>query len=298
MKINGIDTDKLTHDSLVPNYPKMVPGRVAQIDGDFIAYMVSFDDSHGLDKMKEIAAKKVENIRLYSAAESVFIHLTHKDSDKGNRYNIAKLKPYQAKRDKVKPKYLHLIRDYLATTFPGENYKDIEADDGMSIAQWKDRNKSVIVTKDKDLLMVPGWHLNWDTCELKWHDDFGEIHLTDDSPKKLRGSGSKFFWAQMLMGDAVDNISGLPVYRNEELKLKKCGAVSAYNLLKDFTNDKQCFEMVKFLFKDLPEEHLVHHATQEPITSGDALISEAKLLWMRRQKDEDDVIHWMKEKCV
>ena len=52
-------------------------------------------------------------------------------------------------------------------------------------------------------------------------------HTPSGTPK-LVGQGPLFFWAQMLMGDTADNIAGVLRYNG-----KLCGAVGAYDVLKD-----------------------------------------------------------------
>lgn len=114
------------------------------------------------------------------------------------------------------------MREWLAKRYQGTLHQFCEADDGMSSAQYKalaagDANLSIIASKDKDLSMVPGLHLNWDTGEIvNCEDSFGYVNLIERRSaggtltKKLHGYGWKFFWAQMLIGDTADHIQGLP----------------------------------------------------------------------------------------
>ena len=315
--VNGIDVSTLAHEKQVKKVP-MVPGRTVHIDGDFIAYMVAYDDSKGLEAIKHNCDVKIEKIRHMAGAENFVIHLTHKDSDKGKRKDISLVREYQAKRKKIKPKYLHLIRAYMHEKYGALNHLDCEADDGMAMAQYKaiaagNRHLSVIATKDKDLLMVPGLQLDWDDGGIEDStDDFGYIRLDRDKTQpKVRGRGWKMFWAQMLMGDTADNISGLPLVCDSRFlpngKHKQCGPVLAFEILDPIKTNKEAFHTVRDLF------YKYHHVTDEngklvhpfvdwrygvQITPGQAFISEAKLLWMRRKKDADDVIHWLQETCL
>lgn len=61
--------------------------------------------------------------------------------------------------------------------------------------------------------MVPGMHLDHNTYEItEYTDGYGSCHMTVSSSgdKKLVGKGTSWFWHQLLMGDAADNIPGLP----------------------------------------------------------------------------------------
>lgn len=327
--IHGVDTSKLSHAKPDLSIP-IVKGRTVHIDGDFIAYMVAYDDKKGLEAIKHNTDAKIEKIRLMAGAEFIQLHLTPKESNKGHRTDqydktgnrvftgLSMVKEYQAKRKTIKPKYLHLIRAYMHDKFNGIQHVDCEADDGMAIAQYEaiaagNRNLSVIATKDKDLLMVPGLQLDWDDGGISdTSDDFGDIHIDrSKSTPKTRGRGWKMFWAQMLMGDATDNISGLPMVCDEQYlpngKHKQCGPVLAHEILSPLKTNKEAFTVVRDLFRAYHEVkddkgNLVHPFTNwrdgSIITPGEAFLSEARLLWMRRKKDDDDVLHWLQETCV
>ena len=118
--------------------------------------------------------------------------------------------------------------------------------------------------------------------------------------KKLRGWGTKFFWAQLLMGDMADNIRGLP-FVVKGPTLKTIGLVGAFNMLEPCTNDKECFTLIRELFVKLGEHpgyDFVHHATQLPATATQAMFGDMQTLWMRRTKDPRDVLAWLKEEVL
>lgn len=210
------------------SYPDIVPGRTVHIDADFVAYHISYekpDDPKTIDDMQHNAEVIIEHIRRMAAAEHVHMHLTPSTSNKGGRYVFAIQKPYQGNReDKPKPRLLHIMRQWLSDRYPGTLHEHCEADDGMSSSQLAaiqagQTDLSIIASKDKDLRMVPGWHMVWDTGELVFVDPanpFGWVELHErKSPlgqvtKQLKGYGHKWFWAQMLIGDGADNIQGLP----------------------------------------------------------------------------------------
>lgn len=257
------------------------------------------------------------------------------------------LKPYQANRaDRSnRPEHLDVIRGFLGTgagdtegKLTGSIWTEQEADDGMAQAAYADPENAIICSADKDLLMVPGWKLDMYTNVIRQEKDaFGWIDLDrSKSSAKIIGGGTKFFWAQCLMGDTADNISGIPevpgrmwqqyagtaAYRDTygqwiaatdkavadkldaklakmTAKTKKCGPVLTYELLKDARNDKECFETVKACYTLLAKDHgYIFVDYRDPfntLTPTQALLSEMKLLWMRRNPDPNDVLHWLKE---
>jgi hypothetical protein len=296
--------------------------------------------------MKHNAHAAVDHIRRLAAAERAVLHVTTAKT-KGGRTEQAMLKPYQANRaDRSnKPEWLDTLRDYLGrgagdTTgkMVGVNWTSQEADDGMAQAHYQDPENTIICSADKDLLMVPGWKLDMYNNKIRHEKDaFGWIDLDrSKSSAKVVGGGTKFFWAQCLMGDQADNISGVPEvpgsmwqqyagtasYRDtygqwiasaspevagklrEKLekmraKTKKCGPVLTFALLEDANNDRECFEIVRSCYTLLEKEHGYEYTDYRAggitLTPTQALLSEMRLLWMRRNPHPDDVLHWIKE---
>lgn len=315
MKDFGVDLSTLEHKQ--PEPIKILPtvkDRVVHVDADFLAYQVAYDDEKTLSEMKSNCDALIQKMRLMSGSERVQLHLTPKGSDKGGRYELALLKEYQANRkDKVKPKFLHVIREWMHKERDALLHMHCEADDGMSMAQYAaiaagTPELSVIATKDKDLCMVPGLQLNWDTGELTTtENDYGWIHLHEmdnkSRTKKIKGRGWKFFWAQMLTGDTADNISGIPkVCMPEYLttgKPKACGPVLAYEILAPVSTNQEAFEVVKALYQSYGETiGFKNYRDGSEVHPGRAFQSEAQLLWMRRVNDKNDALKWMAEECL
>lgn len=350
MQINGIDLsalDGLAHDAETVSLPPMVAGRTVHIDADFLAYQVTSESADGTDDktyedMQHNAEVAVESLRGLAAAENVHLHLTPSTSNKGDRYNLAIIKEYQGNRvDKPKPRYLGIMREWLVKRYPGTLHQFCEADDGMSSAQYTaiergERNLSIIASKDKDLNMVPGLHVDWDTGQITdtWNgeNDFGEVKLVEHkmpsgTVKKLKGYGHKFFWAQMLIGDTADNISGLPAVPGHVmnfisptqtiLKAKavledptasdvkkekaqkvlderpdgKCGPVTAALILDVLDNHRTAYHTVKNMYRRYGESvGFKHHKTGDDVHWGKAFASEGQLLWMRQQPHDPNCV--------
>jgi hypothetical protein len=64
-------------------------------------------------------------------------------------------------------------------------------------------------------------------------------------------------------------------------------------------DNKTAFKLVRRLYELASEvEPFRHWQTKKVVPWQQAFISEAKLLWMRRNNTADDVLNWMKEQCV
>jgi hypothetical protein len=116
---------------------------------------------------------------------------------KGNfRDKVATIKPYKGNRDpNHRPKYYKEIRQYLVDKYKAEVVEGMEADDMLGIVQWQHPDKStVIVSIDKDLKMVPGYHFNPKKQEF-FYQNINDANL--------------FFLWQLMVGDTTDNIPGV-----------------------------------------------------------------------------------------
>lgn len=320
-------------------YPETVPGRVLHIDADFLAYHVTFDDETPLHDMMYNHDVIVERLRLLAGAETVSLHLTDRESCKGNRYELAIQREYQANRqDKIKPEQLETIKKWMVKERQAINHTEQEADDGLSQGNYSavisgNTELSVIASKDKDLNMVPGLHLNWETGELELVEGFGYCYLDKSkSTAKMWGKGTAYFWCQMLTGDGADNIQGLPDVSGDvlnavkptktiekaietlknpkatekqiakanktllERKPAKCGPALAALLMQNIEDDLQAFNMVSALYRDYGERvGFTHWKTGETVPWGQVFLSEAQLLWMRREPGQLDVMKFFKE---
>lgn len=124
------------------------------------------------------------------------------------RKEVATIKPYKGNRKpEDRPKYYQEIRDYMINVWKAEVIDGREADDALGCEQWSDPDRgTVIVSIDKDLDTVPGWHFNYVKNVLY------DVSL-DEANRK--------FYLQMLIGDSSDNIPGI----------NKIGPVTANRLL-------------------------------------------------------------------
>lgn len=354
----SVGAGKLAPTARAYNYPPVVPGRVVHIDADFLAYQVSAESKEELDPdnprprksfedMQHNARVAVEHIMRLSGGERYHLHTTPSGSTKGGRGNQVVLKEYQANRaDRTgKPEFLDAIRAFLISDIGsggrGTAHLTDEADDGMAAAAWSAHFAGkpelvVVASQDKDLRMCPGYQLIDDEVRT-FEGTFGFIELDrSKTAPKVTGRGTKFFWAQCLMGDKADNISGIPEVTGKywlkaqpsaaywklydkiesikeaggtvpvnmtldlasmESKTKKCGAVLAYDLLRDCTTDRECYDLVLGAWKDLGARghKFEHWRTGQEVKPTQALLGDMYALWMRRNNNPKDVISWLGE---
>jgi hypothetical protein len=145
--------------------------------------------------------------------------------DRCFRYDIAQHIPYKGNRLE-KPdwfrKWENIIRHRMISHWGFIVCHNIEAEDGVSICNehYKGITNIVIAHVDKDLNDIEGNHYNYRDHTFYYTDYLGELEL--NSKRKIKGTGRKWFWSQMIVGDKnTDNIEGL----------KGKGDVFAYNLL-------------------------------------------------------------------
>lgn len=206
-----------------------VPGRVLHLDGDYLAYWTGVIEDAGTAKM--VAANKIEKLQQLSRSERTVVHLTDDASSKADRRIIAEVKPYQAQRGgKGKPVNWAFMRQYLTALRSGsvvsKTWGSREADDGIAYCAYLG-DPVAIASKDKDMRMLPGIHINW--------DDFSCVEVPRGAYDVVGPDGKQFglkwFWLQVLQGDTADNIPGLPKYFGSDGKAKLCGEKSAETLL-------------------------------------------------------------------
>jgi hypothetical protein len=168
--------------------------RVAIIDADILVYRYGFacqnDDE---DTAIRTIAHFLEDLVMIDLphCQRWSLHLT----GKGNfRDEVAVTAPYKGNRKSEKPKHYSLIRDYLVYAWDAVVWNGMEADDAIAIEATELGDEAVIVSLDKDLDQVVGWHYNFVKNNLYYID---------------KETGDFNFYKQFLVGDAVDNIKGV-----------------------------------------------------------------------------------------
>ena len=228
-----------------------IDGTLALIDGDIVCYRVGFTTQ---DVNERIAISRVntmvDNILHNSGASDYLIYLT----GEGN-YRVGIYPEYKANRTADKPIHYSLIRNYLMDHEAAIMCEGEEADDVMGYTQMagydeeEDVYTTLIASIDKDLKQIPGRH----------YDFVKNVH-SFVTPEE----GTYFFYQQLLTGDRVDNIPGLP----------KVGPVKAKKILGEWKDEATCKEKTLEAYKSYLS--LDEEAARERIN----LIG--RLLWIRK----------------
>lgn len=259
------------------------------IDGDVLRYEIGAkcegSDDHGplhFDRVAEMIDSTINAIcRAAGGTEPPILYLT---GEFNFRNMIAVTKPYKGNRKSEKPFHWHNISAYMRNQYEVREEVGFEADDLMAIDQgvayrctggdkyavWPDECETIICTRDKDLRMVPGWHYGWECGAQREYgpicvDGIGGMYLDEDKKQaKIVGTGLTFFYSQILTGDSVDNIPGLP----------RCGPVKAFAILAGLDSEEEMFKAVRAAY-------------HEKGFDDEFLLEQGQLLWMTRGRWPD-----------
>jgi DNA polymerase-1 len=219
------------------------------VDGDIIAYRAAFATQ---DLRPKDATVKVEELLTFILNTTVLFPVSPSDyqvylTGSGNfRNEIAKSHVYKGNRKSAdKPIHLGYVRDYLIDKWGAIVSKGEEADDLIAIEATRCGPTTIVASIDKDMLQIPCYHFNFGRGEWYEVDEFG---------------GLKFFYGQILTGDAADNIVGL----------HRVGQKTAEKILKDCSTEEEMWNAVVDAYEG----------------AVDRVIENARLLWLRRQEGE------------
>jgi 5'-3' exonuclease len=216
-------------------------------DEELKALLLETDyEAYALNNVKTVLDYLIDR---FNPEYKIYIH------DGGNfRHDLATLKPYKGNRDpNGKPKYYKEIKDYLLDNWSAIPVRGQESDDAIGIEQFDNSDKyTVIVSTDKDMKMIPGWHFNWVKNELVYQ------------PIK---AANNFLFYQMLVGDTSDNIPGI----------NKIGDKRATDLI--VANDHN-IDLIREEVKKLYQKQYGEEWEQAYHEVGN-------LLWIRRKPQEE-----------
>lgn len=185
---------------------------IALVDGDLIVYRLGFAAN---DVSWPLCRSRVDEfledlLVLTLEAKDYEGFLTNGTNNFRNK--IAVTKPYKGQRSGDKPVHYDDIRNYLVNEWKFKMETEQEADDALGIRATELGDKSIIVSIDKDLDNIPGWHYNFVKREKYYVDEHTAI---------------RNFYRQILTGDRIDNVEGL----------RGIGPVKADRILGDATGE-------------------------------------------------------------
>lgn len=192
---------------------------LALIDSDILVYRIGFASN---DENEKIAISRCADFMEELVMKPWVGDYKGFLTGSGNyRYDIAKTQPYKGNRKAEKPKHYDLLREYLIKAWGCEVVEGQEADDAIGImaSENEDKESFVIMSIDKDLDMIEGWHYNFVKDNKYFIEPFEAL---------------KRFYSQILTGDNVDNIPGL----------KGIGPAKSAKILAECDNEQKLFDAV------------------------------------------------------
>lgn len=249
------------------------------IDGDVLRYEIgavcqTMEESFGTTYAVPHSFERVENAvdammeRIMEATDSdtfeVFL-----SAGSNFRNEIAITDPYKGQR-KTSSKPLHwgTVGNILIDHYGAWIVHGAEADDALSIFAREDPDSTIIASRDKDLRIVPCWHYAW-KCgdkqpEIPVHkvDELGWVGSKKypSGGYKLIGEGLRFFYGQVIAGDAIDNYKGCP----------RSGPQAAAAALSGCNTEQELWEATYWTF----------HKKLGPEEGLRLLIENARLAWL------------------
>jgi hypothetical protein len=224
------------------------------VDADSILYKVAFAArEEGLDEaLRTLSAFVYQSI--YKPTQCNYYIFCLSGGESG-RDKIAVTKPYKGQRKAEKPEHLAELRQHMIDHFSALIVDDYEADDVVIALANRYNPHCILLGIDKDAKQLAGFHYNYNK------DIHTTISMTD---------AHRHFFKQMLTGDTVDNIAGLP----------KVGDKKADKLFDDNPN--------------VPPAYLVRKEYEERGYDYDYFEEQYKLLYMKRDIPYDYESHFIK----
>lgn len=192
------------------------------IDGDAITYICSKDT---LDNSIEASEKLLKSVFNYLSANEYYMFLSNKPYFRNN------IDPnYKAHRKPIASLiYLKEIKKHLIDNYNAQVHPPFEADDLVAYTK-KIYPQSIILSTDKDVLKtIPGSWFNYKAFQRGFTTEHDAL---------------KFLYIQCLMGDAADNVKGVP----------GIGAVKASKIIEPLATEGQminaCFNTYHNYYKD------------------------------------------------
>lgn len=268
-------------------YKTSTAGSILLLDGDGNAYESAAGKAKPETALRHFERSIYEEMFL-AGCEKARVHLTPRGCFKNGRHLLLGVKPYQLQRsNNKKPPLVAVLRseravDWFANNDDIEiilNYQ-IEADDALMIDHYRMRN-AILSSADKDLNISPFKSYSKDDGKhivLPDGDTFGWIdrkHWLTPSLKpasKMIGKGTKFFLAQLLMGDTADNVKGII-----KLNGKACGEAGAFEALDPIKDKHEAVNFVIEAYKEINQN----------------IIPEAEAMWLLRNAQDNSLKFFM-----
>lgn len=234
------------------------------IDGDILIYRIGFAAEEDPVEFA-LHSLKVATLDVMDGcgAQTGHFYLTG-DNNYRIQYGSEEF-PYKGNRkDTRKPTHYDALRDYAVRKLDAIVVDGQEADDALGIAAVQHGHG--IATLDKDLMGVPGWHYTWAGKKQ------GVFIVTEEE-------ADRFFYKQLLTGDATDNIPGLFKMVGKKATAKVLDPID------DMIDTTDMYEYVKAVYLDGYNNVGMCLDEGESVVEG-WLLRQARCLWIRREEDQ------------
>lgn len=212
---------------------------------------------HVLHSVKVVVQKALDRCHDWGPDRILYL------SGPGNfRTELATLRTYKGNRSQEAPSHYFNIRHYLVEEWGALVVEGREADDQCSIQAAESRangDKYIVISIDKDLDMIPGYHYNF------VRDTF--YHMTDLE-------GTQHFYKQLLMGDQTDNIPGC--YR--------VGKSSKHlDVIDGLHSEQEMWAYIEQVYRDSMENEKCPY---RDLDLREVILENARLLWMQTEPNQ------------
>ena len=218
------------------------------IDGDMLVYRVGF----ACDEEPERIAIQTMSNYISEILTDLSDHYTdyqlYLTGSSNFRNEVAVSQPYKGSRPARKPVHKDALREYMLKEWRAELSDNMEADDCIAIKSTELEHKSIICSLDKDFLQIP----------TKMYDYTKKVMKDIDER-----SATEWLYRQSLMGDRVDNISGI----------HGVGPKKAEKALLDWTTERELYDRCLKLYEDNELD-------------ADRLYENLQLLYLLRSSDD------------
>ena len=249
------------------------------VDADQLIYACGFAvEGEPVSHALQLVKRKLSEIKTKCAADKMEIYI---GGPTNFRNEVAITKTYKGTRSSKKPQHYKAMREYMKNKYGAVESDGIETDDVVSILLYEDfvENEGipeecevVCASPDKDLNNTPGWHYNYQKDKLYWVSEI---------------QAARHFAYQLLTGDKVDNIPGLPYCTPsivEEFGLTKaaqrdCGEGSAKKIMEKIPTDENPLPYVYRCYASWALNEGMENYYHEYLTE------QGQLLWMLRERD-------------
>ena len=167
--------------------------KIALIDSDIVAYRAAVLTENETEDIAISLSEQIHDTWLDASRSDLYVPCL----TVGSSFRKRAWADYKANRkDKPRPRHLDAVINHIKTKENVCYHSSWEADDVMGFIQsYPYDMDTIIVSIDKDLDQIPGWHCNPDK------ETVYDVS-NDDS--------DMYMWMQVLSGDTTDNYPGIP----------------------------------------------------------------------------------------